>query len=111
DSARIGIGAGFRQSFLVRGQPERFQYPGAPGVAHFLDLELFGDTFFGRNLMLRTIAGFANLLNGRSYSGMCTGLAFADCDFWAPAGDPWAAAEGQRLYGYVKVDLIWQFHL
>lgn len=111
NSGRIGIGTGLRQSFLVRAPGGPFFYAGAPSVAHFFDAELFGDTFFTKSLMLRTMVGFGTLLNGGAYDVMCSGLPYSDCSFLAPAGDPWAAAQGQRLFPYAKIQLIWHFGL
>ena len=107
---RIGIGTGFQESFVTRSTTRTYYaYQGAPETAAFWNLEIFGDTFFSRNLMLRTAAGFSYLMNHNQYDRMCQGTNSQYCN--GGVGDPWAAASGQTVYGYIKIDLIWHFHL
>jgi hypothetical protein len=112
DVARIGIATGVQESFLSRSDTSvYYAYQGAPNTAYFWNLELYGDTFFTQNLMLRTIAGFSYLLNNHQYAGMCGNNPGQCLGFNGAGGDPWAAAQGVTVYGYIKIDLIWHFQL
>jgi hypothetical protein len=77
DAGRFGIGAGMQQFFSVRSPPA------AP--AHFANFELFSDSLFGPNLMLRGITGFG--------LPVAAGLASPGVGF------------------YIKADLVWRFAL
>jgi hypothetical protein len=112
---RFGLGAGYAANYLQRdpSNPEK-AYPGAPGTAHFLQLELSSEQGVGAHFSFRFGVRLGYLLNAGDYQAMCPPMgcsAFGPVSAWESNGGPWAVANGSRIDEALDFGVGWAFEL